>query len=159
MRFVAMKRRSCLGIASAAFVCCAVGGEVLYNGIVLPDNWPPRIDAMFPGPTTPPYLKNPPSAIRIDVGRQLFVDDFLVASSEGVVRKFYKPVKFEGNPVLWPETDEELARWTELGDRPYPPGATTAQKWNPMYKSVPACCLSGGYLAAGGPGYMGFRDE
>ena len=91
----------------------------MYNGIVLPDKWPPRIDAMFPGPTTTPYLKNPPAAIRIDVGRQLFVDDFLVASSEGVVRKFYKPVKFEGNPVLWPETDEELARWTELRDKEF----------------------------------------
>ena len=40
--------------------------------------------------------------------------------------------------------DRTLARWTELGDHPYPADATTAQKWNPMYKSVPACCLSGG---------------
>ena len=125
-------------------IFASVAGETLYNGIVLPDKWPPRIDAMFPGPTTPPYLKCPPAVIPIDIGRQLFVDDFLVASSEGLVRKFYKPVKFEGNPVLWPETDEELARWTKLGDRPYPAAATTAQMWNPMYKSVPACCLSGG---------------
>ena len=86
-------------------VFAAFGGEVLYNGIELPEKWPPRIDAMFPGPTTPHYLKNPPKAIPIDVGRQLFVDDFLVADSKGVVRKFYKPVKFTGNPVLWPETD------------------------------------------------------
>ena len=52
-------------------VFASVAGETLYNGIVLPDKWPPRIDAMFPGPTTPPYLKSPPAVIPIDVGRQL----------------------------------------------------------------------------------------
>ena len=118
----------------------ALGGEVLYNGIVLPDNWPPCIDAMFPGPQTPHYLKSPPAAIRIDVGRQLFVDDFLVASSEGVVRKFYKPVKFDGNPVRF---------------RFRMKVATLYAFW----VSKDASGKSGGYLAAGGPDYAGPKDE
>lgn len=41
------------------------------------------------------------TAIRIDTGRQLFVDDYLIASSKGVVRHWNKPIK-EENPVVWP---------------------------------------------------------
>src|SRR5436309_850568 len=51
-------------------------GERLYNGIQLPAAWPPRYSA--PLNTEPPYLATPPSVIPIDVGRQLFVDDFLI---------------------------------------------------------------------------------
>lgn len=40
-------------------------------------------------------------AIVIDVGRQLFVDDYLIRSTNGVVRHWKKPVKDE-NPVVWP---------------------------------------------------------
>ncbi|MCX6621554.1 MAG: hypothetical protein NTY38_10830, partial [Acidobacteria bacterium] len=58
-----------LGIASA--------GEVLYNGIELPAVWPPRPAALtLEPPPPPPYLVQPPAVIPIDVGRQLFVDDF-----------------------------------------------------------------------------------
>ena len=39
--------------------------------------------------------------VNIDLGRQLFVDDFLVASSTGVVRHWNRPVKAAG-PVVWP---------------------------------------------------------
>src|SRR5262245_49969213 len=58
-------------------------GETLYNGIVLPSSWPPRLSD-FPtsvekNPVIPPYLVSPPNVIPIDVGRQLFVDDFLIA--------------------------------------------------------------------------------
>ena len=73
---------------SAGFLALALGGachagEVLHNGIVLPEQWPPR-----PGtwgrqtPVTPPYLETPPETISIDVGRQLFVDDFLIAQTD-----------------------------------------------------------------------------
>jgi len=34
--------------------------------------------------------------------RQLLVDDFLIASAEGLTRRFHQPVKYEGNPVLTP---------------------------------------------------------
>ena len=59
----------------------ADASETLYNGIVLPREWPPRL-ADFPtsvekDPVTPPYLLSPPAVISIDVGRQLFVDDYL----------------------------------------------------------------------------------
>jgi len=63
----------------------ADAGETLYNGIVLPREWPPRL-ADFPtsvekDPVVPPYLISPPEVIPIDVGRQLFVDDFLIAET------------------------------------------------------------------------------
>ena len=47
------------------------------------------------------------NCIDIDVGRQLFVDDWLIASTQGVVRVFNHPVKSFDAPVLWPETDLE----------------------------------------------------
>ena len=34
------------------------GGETLYNGIVLPKQWPPNIDMHSNAPAEPPYLKN-----------------------------------------------------------------------------------------------------
>jgi hypothetical protein len=82
------------GFASATFVVfllfvhgikAADSGETLYNGIVLPREWPPRLSD-FPtsvekDPVIPPYLISPPDVIPIDVGRQLFVDDFLIAET------------------------------------------------------------------------------
>ena len=54
------------------------GKHVLYNGIELPEPWPPRAEDFPNDPQRPPYLASPPEVIPIDVGRQLFVDDFLV---------------------------------------------------------------------------------
>ena len=56
----------------------AGGGELLYNGIRLPSVWPPGMAEVPSTPVTPAYLNTPPAVIPIDVGRQLFVDDFLV---------------------------------------------------------------------------------
>ncbi|MBI4580727.1 MAG: hypothetical protein HY718_13555, partial [Planctomycetes bacterium] len=53
-------------------------GAVLYNGIRLPAPWPPKYDQLPPDPMPVPYLSAPPSVIPIDVGRQLFVDNFLI---------------------------------------------------------------------------------
>ena len=83
-------------------------GEVLYNGIVLPETWPPRDmqpDSYEPMPV--PYLQSPPDVIPIDVGRQLFVDDFLIAYTD-LERRFHQPEKHEANPILTPETEVEL---------------------------------------------------
>ena len=55
----------------------AEGGNPLYNGIRLPETWPPN-RPLSREPMPAPWLENPPEAIPIDVGRQLFVDDFLV---------------------------------------------------------------------------------
>ena len=87
------------------------GGRTLYNGIVLPQEWPPRIDPKDPNPIKAPYLEadNIPKVIPIDLGRQLFVDDFLIESTNGVVRAFGKPVKYEGNPVMWRQTKAEMS--------------------------------------------------
>ena len=53
-------------------------GELLYNGIRLPDVWPPRnMDSAAYLPMPVPYLNQPPAVIPIDVGRQLFIDNFL----------------------------------------------------------------------------------
>ena len=85
------------------------GGRTLHNGIVLPREWPPRINPADPNPIRAPYLEtaNIPKVIPIDLGRQLFVDDFLIESTNGIVRAFGKPVKYEGNPVMWRQTKEE----------------------------------------------------
>src|SRR5205823_1581426 len=61
----------------ATTVTTVPGGQVLYNGVAMPKNFPPVL-----APTqmlrTPYYINNPPNVIPIDVGRQLFVDDFLI---------------------------------------------------------------------------------
>ena len=82
--------------------------DTLYNGIVLPETWPPdhfRPDSDEPMPV--PYLQQPPEVIPIDVGRQLFVDDFLIGRTS-LKRTFHRAEKFEGNPVFKPMTPDEL---------------------------------------------------
>jgi hypothetical protein len=82
--------------------------DVLYNGIALSKPWPPKdVSAARTAPAVPPYLKSPPAIIPIDVGRQLFVDDFLIEKTD-LARKFHYPTKYEHNPVLKPETLMEL---------------------------------------------------
>jgi len=91
-------------------------GEKLYNGIRLPRVWPPRYNdpASFE-PMEVPYLDAPPEVIPIDTGRQLFVDDFLIAQTD-LTRTFHTAEKFEGNPVFTPTTPDELAASTS-GER------------------------------------------
>jgi hypothetical protein len=48
-----------------------------------------------------PYLSNPPAVIPIDVGRQLFVDDFLIEQTN-LARVGHRPVMYRGNPILTP---------------------------------------------------------
>lgn len=81
--------------------------KTLYNGIILPDAWPPTdIDKNSYAPMKVPYLDNPPAVIPINVGRQLFVDNFLIETTN-LERKFYKARKYTNNPILKPETDME----------------------------------------------------
>jgi hypothetical protein len=51
----------------------------------------------------PPYLVNPPAVIPIDAGRQLFVDDFLIAQTN-LTRVQHQPTLYSGNPVIAPGT-------------------------------------------------------
>jgi hypothetical protein len=46
--------------------------------------------------------------ISIDTGRQLFVDDYLIAEQSHVHRTFHKPHWYENNPILRPETPVEM---------------------------------------------------
>src|SRR5829696_3101485 len=67
------------GITAEALRDGSSTGEILYNGIRLSRPWPPRLLSLTTDPPPPPpYIDNPPSVIPIDVGRQLFVDDFLI---------------------------------------------------------------------------------
>lgn len=95
--------------------------EVLYNGIRLGSPWPPDNRYFSPDPITPPYLADPPAVIPIDVGRQLFVDDFLIEESS-LARTFHKAQYHPGNPVLRPETKweyrDEYADRTETKPNP-----------------------------------------
>ena len=100
--------RTVVGLAVVITGLSCECGEILYNGIELPDQWPPREPGNpREGAYETDYLEHPPAVIPIDVGRQLFVDDFLIGSSSNLVRKFFKPVKYAGNPVMWPQTDLE----------------------------------------------------
>ena len=79
--------------------------EKLYNNIILPDDF-----ANEPSdPDRVPYILNPPEVIDVTVGRQLFVDDFLIEETDLMV-EYHKARKYEGNPVLFPETPWEIAQ-------------------------------------------------
>src|SRR5699024_3390682 len=74
--------------------------KVLYNGIVLPEIWPPRNGVWHKRHSMSiPYLKNPPSVIPINIGRQLFIDDFLIDSTN-LKRVNHRPKYYSSNPVL-----------------------------------------------------------
>ncbi len=74
--------------------------KVLFNGIELPDIWPPRYEEPKKRQEMPlPYLEHKPEVIPINVGRQLFVDDFLIQSSD-LQKVFHTPEFYSYNPVL-----------------------------------------------------------
>lgn len=76
--------------------------EKLYNNVVLEDNFNEKpVDF-----SNVPYLENPPEVIDVTVGRQLFVDDFLIEETN-LKAVYHKAVKYEGNPVLYPQTPWE----------------------------------------------------
>ena len=69
---------------------------------------------LSPAPVTPPYLVDPPAVIPIDVGRQLFVDDFLIEETS-LTRTFHRAEYHPANPVLSPETQWE--KYDEYAER------------------------------------------
>lgn len=81
---------------------------VLYNGIVLPTPWPPVVSTtnIFAG-MSPFYLTSKPDVIDISVGRQLFVDDFLIESST-LSRKWHRAEYHAAGPVLEPIREWEM---------------------------------------------------
>jgi hypothetical protein len=80
--------------------------ETLYNGITLGRPWPPDWRFADEHPTPPPYLTDRPAVVPIDVGRQLFVDDFLIERTN-MSRTFHTAVYHPASPILRPEHDWE----------------------------------------------------
>ena len=94
-----------------------MGGELLCNGIRLPESWPPRdLDPLSREPQVPPYLEAPPELIPLDGSRQLLVDDFLIQHTT-LRRTYHQAQKYAGNPVLTPRTtlEETGARYRDAG--------------------------------------------
>ena len=104
-------------LATAAVVVCIAApldgraaevaeGQVLYNGIRLPAEWPPKLPPPGDEPMPVPYLKDRPAVVPIDVGRQLFVDDFLIEKTD-LVRTFHRPEHHAASPVVKVDTPAE----------------------------------------------------
>jgi hypothetical protein len=116
-----LTRRSFLQLAATGVatpsnwrVSAATAGETLYNGITLPVTWPPPLRDASDHPLPPPYLSDPPAVIPIDVGRQLFVDDFLIAQTN--MSRTWHAAEYDGaNPVLRPDQPWEIR--DEYADR------------------------------------------
>ena len=81
--------------------------QTLYNGITLGSPWPPHRAFADDHATRPPYLADRPAVVPIDVGRQLFVDDFLIEHTT-MSRTFHKAVYHSANPVVAPDREWEI---------------------------------------------------
>src|SRR5579862_3059215 len=97
----------------------AESAETLYNGIVLPSPWPPPRQFLDRSPSSPSYLLRPPAVIPIDVGRQLFVDDFLIEECT-LDRSYHAAAYVDANPVLAPALPWETYDERPNGERPRP---------------------------------------
>lgn len=118
---VPVDRRTFLKTAAAgayALSCPAFAAEraadTTYNGIRLSVPWPPERRGFQWQSVTPPYLIDRPDVVPIDVGRQLFVDDFLIEDTS-LVRTFHRAVYHPANPILRPTTRWE--KYDEYAER------------------------------------------
>lgn len=94
----------------------------LGNGITLPAQWPPR----YAIPTSPeempvPYLVKKPKVIPVNIGRQLFVDSFLIAETN-LKQVYHTPRFYENNPVLEPDKEWEKTVQGALYAAPFSDG-------------------------------------
>ena len=120
-----ISRRAFLAGAAASFAlpmpALARQRETLYNGITLGRPWPPEWRYPEEHPTVPPYLADRPAVVPIDVGRQLFVDDFLIEQTT-MSRAFHKATYHPASPILKPEhnweTYDDLANRTNTTFNP-----------------------------------------
>lgn len=97
--------------ALVAIVCffalgAAQAAETLPNGLERVEKWTPPTAPLTDDPMPLPYLTDRPDVVPIDVGRQLFVDDFLIESTD-FKRTFHRPKVDPRSPVLKPETPWE----------------------------------------------------
>jgi len=118
-------RRGFLRLAAAALgargLTVRAAPATLYNGIRLAEPWPPRYRSLSQTPVTPPYLVDPPAVIPIDVGRQLFVDDFLIENTS-LDRSYHVADYHSRNPIVAPtepwEVFDEYAKRTHTAPNP-----------------------------------------
>lgn len=83
--------------------------KTLCNGIELPEVWPPRYKVPESRQEMPlPYIDKKPEVIPINVGRQLFVDDFLISSSNNMSRISHHAIFYDHNPILKPDREWEV---------------------------------------------------
>ena len=131
--------------------------ELLYNGLCLPREWPPVTNVTWE-PREPPYLAqgvfastpidwhggpHHPRVVNIDMGRQLFVDSFLIdanlTSNRGDLISYHAAEYDEAvNPVLKAETEWEVRPGTGGWATPWHGGVW----WEPreqVYKLFYAC--------------------
>lgn len=108
-------------VLTVLLICAArlQAGETLPNGIVLPDEWPPRIPELSREPMAVPWLDQKPEIVPIDVGRQLFVDDFLVEQTT-LKRTHHRTQYHAAAPVLVPDKP-----WESDGMKGKPKKATS----------------------------------
>ena len=122
-----------------AFTGLARAGETLYNGIELPDEWPPQKDKLTREVMEVPYLENPPAVVPVDVGRQLFVDDFLVEEST-LSRTFHQP-EYHEEPVITPEEDTAgMYAAPFSGGACYDPADKLFKMWYTRVEPHATCC-------------------
>ena len=88
--------------------------KILSNGVEVPDIWPPKSNDETQRKTMPmPYLEKPQKVIPVNIGRQLFVDNFLIDSTN-LTSISHRPVYSKNNPVLEPDKE-----WESNGAGPY----------------------------------------
>ena len=78
-------------------------GTVAYNGICTPRTFPPRQNYSRQVPH-PPYLDAPPAVINISLGRQLWVDSFLIEKTNAT-QTWHAAEYIDDNPVLKPDRE------------------------------------------------------
>ncbi|MBR5174365.1 MAG: hypothetical protein IKW89_00365 [Bacteroidales bacterium] len=81
--------------------------KVLYNGIILPAEWPPRYSPEQSQYRTVPWLESKPEVIPVDLGRQLFIDDYLIEETD-MVTVYHEANYYSDNPVLEPDRNWEI---------------------------------------------------
>ena len=125
---------ACLPVSAAAPASCA--GTLLPNGLCIPAAGPQGARRSAPPvePTLPPYLSEPPAAINISLGRQLFVDPFLLLDPSST-RTTYHEATWLPDAVMgydepwesWPLEDAEgcATAGRLVTSRPYSGGLWT----------------------------------
>lgn len=94
----------------------------LGNGITLPAQWPPRYAIPTSREEMPvPYLVKKPEVIPVNIGRQLFVDSFLIAETN-LKQVYHIPRFYENNPVLEPDKEWEKTVQGALYAAPFSDG-------------------------------------